>query len=59
VGELVLFHHDPEHEDETMARIEEQAQALLSGASAARDGRIIELGSEGGVGRSRVAGLNA
>ena len=43
VGRLALFHHDPSRSDEGVAEIERQAQALLPGAFAAREGQVIDL----------------
>ena len=38
VKRLVIFHHDPDHDDRQMAAIEAEAQRLLPGTVAARDG---------------------
>lgn len=38
IGELALFHHNPDHDDAVMADIELQAQAHFSGAFVARQG---------------------
>lgn len=38
VKKLVLFHHDPDHDDSFMADVERQAAAALPGTVAARDG---------------------
>jgi len=43
VGQLVLFHHEPDHDDETMARIEAEARCLLPQTVAAREGVTINL----------------
>ncbi|MEI6984675.1 MAG: MBL fold metallo-hydrolase [Rhodospirillaceae bacterium] len=43
VGRLVLFHHEPDHDDVTMARIEAQAQTMLPNTFAAREGSSIVL----------------
>jgi len=37
VKELILFHHDPSHDDRTMSRIEEAARGLFERTSAARE----------------------
>jgi len=37
VKELILFHHDPSHDDATMSRIEEAARGLFERTSAARE----------------------
>lgn len=42
---LALFHHDPNYDDESVHDLEEQAQALFSGAFAAREGLEIDLGA--------------
>lgn len=38
VGRVVLFHHNPEHDDDTMDRIEAEASAIRPGTIAAREG---------------------
>ncbi|HFE47369.1 MAG TPA: MBL fold metallo-hydrolase [Nannocystis exedens] len=43
VGRLVLYSHDPGHDDEMLRAIEASAQRELSTVTAARDGMIIEL----------------
>jgi phosphoribosyl 1,2-cyclic phosphodiesterase len=43
VGLLVLFHHDPSHDDAAIAAIERSAQTVLSGTVAAREGLEIHL----------------
>ncbi|MEI8395464.1 MAG: MBL fold metallo-hydrolase [Rhodospirillaceae bacterium] len=43
VGRLVLFHHEPDHDDLTMARIEAEACAALPGTFAAREGMTVVL----------------
>ncbi len=40
---LVLTHHDPSHDDATIARIEREAQALFSASSAAREAQPLYL----------------
>jgi phosphoribosyl 1,2-cyclic phosphodiesterase len=40
---LVLFHHDPEHSDDTLRTIEGQAGAVFSAVDAAAEGSVIEL----------------
>jgi len=42
VGQLVLFHHDPTHDDEIMAQIEAAAAAARKGTVAAREGLVLE-----------------
>ncbi len=46
VKRLALFHHDPSYDDESVHDLEEQAQALFSGAFSAREGLEIELSAE-------------
>ncbi len=43
VGRLVLFHHEPDHDDLIMDRIEAEARALLPGTVAAREGATLVL----------------
>lgn len=43
VGTLVLFHHDPGHDDAAVAAIECSARAVLPGTVAAREGLEIHL----------------
>ncbi len=43
VGRLVLFHHEPDHDDEIMERIEAEAAAALPGTIAAREGVTLRL----------------
>ena len=43
VKELVLFHHDPEHDDDTVARIEQIARNDFPNSRAAYEGLEIEL----------------
>lgn len=40
---LVIFHHDPDHDDAFMAVVEAAAQALLPGTVVAREGMTLEL----------------
>jgi phosphoribosyl 1,2-cyclic phosphodiesterase len=46
VGRLVLFHHDPSHDDWQVARIEADTRALFPTTCAAREGLVIALGPE-------------
>jgi phosphoribosyl 1,2-cyclic phosphodiesterase len=46
VSKLVLFHHEPSHDDETVAAIEAEAAAELPGTVAAREGMTIALASQ-------------
>lgn len=41
VKQFVLFHHHPNHDDETMAAIEKEARQILPNAVAAREGMIL------------------
>ena len=43
VAQLVLFHHDPGHDDWQVARIEAATRARFPGTVAAREGLVIEL----------------
>lgn len=43
VARLALFHHDPGHDDATMAEIEASAAARRAGTFAARDGQTVAL----------------
>lgn len=43
VKRLALTHHDPAYDDEAVRNLEEQAQAILPGAFAAREGMEISL----------------
>jgi phosphoribosyl 1,2-cyclic phosphodiesterase len=42
-GQLILFHHDPAHDDASIARMETAARALLPTTTAAREGLEIVL----------------
>ncbi len=44
VGRLLLFHHDPAHNDDELAAIEGQARQRLSNTSMAREGDTYVLG---------------
>lgn len=43
VSQVVLFHHDPTHDDETLATMEAQAQEYFAGACMAREGMTITV----------------
>lgn len=43
VEQLLLFHHDPDHDDAMVHRIEKEAQQQLAGVCAAREGWVAEL----------------
>jgi phosphoribosyl 1,2-cyclic phosphodiesterase len=43
VNRLVLFHHDPQHTDEVIARITVEAQRMFPNTEAAREGTSIEI----------------
>jgi len=43
IGELALFHHDPDHDDAFMADIEAQARAHFSRTFVARQGMVQEI----------------
>ena len=40
---LAIFHHDPDHEDDFMAKVEDEASATWDGALVAREGMTIVL----------------
>ena len=40
VGRLILFHHDPAHDDQTLEAIERQAREELSATDMAREGAV-------------------
>ncbi|NWG47530.1 MAG: MBL fold metallo-hydrolase [Alphaproteobacteria bacterium] len=44
VRKLAIFHHDPDHDDEVMARIEAQARASWAGAFVAREDMRLVIG---------------
>lgn len=43
VKQLVLFHHDPEHDDDLLDQVESEAQAKLSNVLLAREGMALEV----------------
>ena len=43
VKRLVLFHHEPTHDDKTMEEIEKQTKALFHSTVVAREGMEISL----------------
>jgi len=43
VKQLVIFHHEPSHDDRFMAQVEKQARAFLKGTRVAREGMRINL----------------
>jgi len=43
VKQLVLFHHEPTHDDKTMKKIERKAQRLFPAAVAAYEGMKVDL----------------
>jgi phosphoribosyl 1,2-cyclic phosphodiesterase len=44
VKQLAIFHHDPEHDDAFMSRVESEARQLWSGAFVAREHMRVKLG---------------
>ena len=44
VGQLVLFHHDPNYTDKAIAGIEREARDLFANTVAAREGQVVNLG---------------
>jgi phosphoribosyl 1,2-cyclic phosphodiesterase len=55
VKHLALFHHDPAYDDESVHDLEEQAQALFSGAFSAREGLEVELSKSRGTAMTETA----
>jgi len=45
VGRLLLFHHDPSHDDQAVAQIEARARWLFPASEAAKEGQTLELGA--------------
>ena len=43
VKQLAIFHHDPEHEDSFMAKVEQEARETWSGAIVARERMQLRL----------------
>ena len=43
VKALAIFHHDPDHEDDFMERLEAEARAAWSGTTVAREGLSVDL----------------
>ena len=43
VKSLAIFHHDPEHEDDFMEKLEMEARATWDGAFVARENMVIKL----------------
>lgn len=43
VGQLILFHHDPRHDDATVLEMEREARRLFAPSTAAREGMVLEL----------------
>ncbi len=44
VKELILFHHDPGHDDGLLTQVESEARAFFEHTWAAREGRVVEYG---------------
>ena len=42
VGKLVIFHHDPDHNDEFMDRIASEAEAERPGTIVAQEGLVLK-----------------
>ena len=42
VKELILFHHDPSHNDEMVTQMQDQTRALFEHTTSAREGMVIE-----------------
>jgi phosphoribosyl 1,2-cyclic phosphodiesterase len=58
VRQLVLFHHDPRHDDERMMRVEEYAARLFPNVIAAREDLEIQLGEQPAVDSPAAVGLS-
>jgi len=43
VKKLAIFHHDPDHDDRFMTKVEKSAQKIWKGAFAAREGKLVKL----------------
>lgn len=43
VKQLVLFHHEPDHDDDFMDKLEAEAKAEWPGSVAAREGTLLEV----------------
>lgn len=48
VGQLILYHHDPAHDDAAIAAIEAAARALFPSTTAAREGLTLTLAPRAG-----------
>jgi len=42
VGQVVVFHHDPNHDDQFMDRVAQEAEALRPGTLVAREGMVLQ-----------------
>lgn len=47
VRQLAIFHHDPDHDDDFMAKLETEARAEWKGALVAREQMILTPGAVG------------
>ncbi len=43
VKKMAIFHHEPDHDDEFMAKLEKKAKKFWDGAFAAMDGMVVDL----------------
>ncbi len=43
VGKMAIFHHEPDHDDEFMAKLEKEAKEYWDGSFAARDGMVVNI----------------
>lgn len=59
VGELVLFHHDPQRDDAGVAALEGAARALFPSTIAAREGLTLTIDDAGCLARTSVGAANA
>ncbi len=48
VGQLLLFHHDPQRSDASVADVEQKTRALFANTLAAREGLVLGTGTEAG-----------
>jgi hypothetical protein len=42
VKELILFHHDPSHNDDMLTELQTQTRALFERTTSAKEGMLIE-----------------
>lgn len=49
VGQLILFHHDPAHDDDMLTQIQNDTQALFEQTTAAQEGTVVEYATRPGL----------